>query len=95
MIHGIFTGGWCWDNYKTFFEKRGYICVTPTLRLHNFGSKSKPNPELGHTSILDYVSDLEKEIKKINTLPIIIGHSMGGLIAQIIASKGLSQATIL
>ncbi len=95
MIHGMAGGGWCWDDYKHFFEQKGYRCHTPTLRFHQDSIYSTPNPQLGTTSILDYVADLETEIQQLDSLPIIIGHSMGGLIAQILGSRSLAQALVL
>ena len=95
MIHGMWGSGWYWENYKKYFEAKGYKCIVPTLRYHNVNPKSSPPQELGTTSILDYASDLEKLIKDTGGQPIIIGHSMGGLIAQILASRGLASAAVL
>jgi pimeloyl-ACP methyl ester carboxylesterase len=95
MIHGMWGSGWYWENYKKYFEAKGYKCFVPTLRYHNVNPKSAPHKELGTTSILDYAADLEKLIKEIGGQPIIIGHSMGGLIAQILASRGLTSTAVL
>ena len=95
MIHGMFCGGWCWDNYKGFFKEKGYHCITPTLRFHEMDPSESPNPQLGTTSLLDYAEDLEKEIRGLDNIPIIMGHSMGGLLAQILGSKGLAKALVL
>ncbi len=95
MIHGMWGGGWNWDNFKQFFEKKDYHCLTPTLRFHDVDPGASPNPHLGTTSLLDYAEDLEKEIRKLDTLPILMGHSMGGLLAQILGSRGLAKALIL
>ena len=95
MIHGMFCGDWCWNNYRSYFEAKGYRCITPTLRFHDKGPQEPPDRRLGTTSVLDYVEDLEKEIKKTDSLPILMGHSMGGLIAQILGSRGLARALIL
>jgi non-heme chloroperoxidase len=95
MIHGMWGSGWYWENYKKYFEAEGYKCIVPTLRYHNVNPKSAPPQELGTTSILDYAADLEKLIKDTGGQPIIIGHSMGGLIAQILASRGLASAAVL
>ncbi|MFC2041763.1 alpha/beta hydrolase [Chloroflexota bacterium] len=95
MIHGMWCGGWCWENFKRFFEGKGYHCITPTLRFHDTDPKDAPNPELGTTSLLDYAEDLEKEINKLETLPILMGHSMGGLLAQILGNRGLAKALVL
>ena len=95
MIHGMWCNDWHWQNYKKFFEDRGYRCITPNLRYHDIDPKSAPLPELGITSILDYADDLEGEIKQLDSLPILMGHSMGGLLAQILGSRGLAQSLIL
>lgn len=95
MIHGMFVGPWCWDSYRIYFEQRGYRVITPTLKYHDQPLSSPPNPGLMETSIRDYVADVEKEIHALDQKPIIIGHSMGGLIAQILAGKGLAGAAIL
>jgi len=47
---------------------------------------------LGTTSLLDYAEDLEKEIRKLDDKPILMGHSMGGLLVQILGSRGLTKA---
>lgn len=95
MIHGMWGGAWHWENYKQFFEKKGYRCITPTLRFHDTDPKEPPDPRLGTTSLLDYIEDLEKEIQKLGTPPIIMGHSMGGLLAQILGSRRLAKALVL
>ena len=94
MIHGMWGGGWNWENYQKFFEGKGYHCLTPTLRFHDVDPKAPPHPQLGTTSLLDYAEDLEKEIGKLDTLPILMGHSMGGLLAQILGSRGLAKALV-
>jgi non-heme chloroperoxidase len=95
MIHGMFCGAWCWEKYKTFFEDKGYECVTTTLRHHDLGLNELPDPNLGTTSLLDYAKDLEYEIRQLDTTPIIIGHSMGGLLAQILGTEGLAKGLVL
>ncbi|MFC1912553.1 alpha/beta hydrolase [Chloroflexota bacterium] len=95
MIHGMWGGSWYWKNYQKFFEARGYRCITPTLRYHDVKPSQPPDPRLGTTSLLDYVADLEKEIRQLDEPPILMGHSMGGLLAQILGSQGLASAIVL
>lgn len=95
MIHGMWGGAWYWDNYKSFFEAKGYRCVTTTLRFHDMDPKKIPNPQLGTTSLLDYAGDLEEEIQQLGVKLIVMGHSMGGLLAQILGSRGLAKALVL
>jgi len=95
MIHGMWGGSWCWDNYKDFLEKKGYHCVTATLRHHDTDPEDRPDTKLGTTSLLDYAKDLEQEILQLESKPIVMGHSMGGLLAQILGSRDLTEALVL
>lgn len=93
MIHGAFCGGWAFDKFRTAFEEEGFCVLTPTLRHHDCGRN--PPVALGTTSLLDYVSDLEKEMRALGSAPVLIGHSMGGLLAQILAARNKVRALIL
>ncbi len=95
MIHGMWGGAWYWTNYKIFFEQEGFNCVTTTLRYHDVNPQDPPNVKLGITGLLDYAADLEREIRLLDEKPVIMGHSMGGLLAQILGSLGLAEALIL
>ena len=95
MIHGMWGGGWYWDKFQSYFEAKGYRCVTPYLRHHDIKPDALPPPGLGSTSLLDYAEDLEREIKKLDEKPILMGHSMGGLLAQILAARDLAGAAVL
>lgn len=94
MIHGTWCGGWVWDNYKNFFEQKGFDCITPTLRLHDVNPNESPNPELGMTSILDYVEDINNLVSTLQKPPILMGHSMGGMLAQIVGSQIPTKAIV-
>ncbi|MCP3921858.1 MAG: alpha/beta hydrolase [Desulfobacterales bacterium] len=95
MIHGMWSKASFWDNYKSYFEKRGYRCITPTLRFHDMDPGDEPDPALGTVSLQDYADDIEQEIKKLDEEPIIMGHSMGGIITQILGGRGLGKALIM
>jgi len=77
MIHGMWGNGWYWENYKNFFEQRGFQCHTPTLRYHDMQPCDRPDLRLGTTSLLDYARDLEEYIHKLEQKPFLMGHSMG------------------
>ena len=95
MIHGMWGGDWCWDHYKPYFEYHGYQCITPILRYHEMDPSAEPDPRMGSVSLRDYADDLEKQIRKLEVPVILMGHSMGGLLAQILASRGLAEAAVL
>jgi pimeloyl-ACP methyl ester carboxylesterase len=95
MIHGMWGGAWYWENYKNFLEQRGFQCYTPTLRYHDMDPKDKPDPKLGTTSLQDYALDLEEYIRNLDQNPFLMGHSMGGLLAQILGARGLARGLVL
>lgn len=95
MIHGMWGGSWYWENYKNYFNDRGYQCHTPTLLYHDIDPKDRPDPRLGNTSLLDYAQDLEEYIGKLDEKPILMGHSMGGLLSQILGARGLASGLVL
>jgi pimeloyl-ACP methyl ester carboxylesterase len=92
MIHGAFCGAWAFDAFREPFEAK-YAVHAPTLRYHDCGRE--PPRELGRTSLIDYAADLEKLISDLDETPILLGHSMGGLLAQMLAAKGLARACVL
>lgn len=94
FIHGMWGGGHQWRGWQDAFEANGYATIAPTLRHHDVDPKGQAPAELGRVSLLDYVADLETEIAKLPGKPIIVGHSMGGLIAQILAARGQAKAGI-
>jgi pimeloyl-ACP methyl ester carboxylesterase len=95
MVHGMCGGAWVWDNYRSFFESQGYRCVATTLRFHDIDPQDAPPQQLGTTGLLDYALDLEIEIRRLGSPPILMGHSMGGLLTQILAGRGLGKALVL
>ena len=95
MIHGMYGGAWHWDNYKGFFEQKGFQCHRPVLRYHDIDPHDKPDPKLGTTSLLDYARDLEEYIWNLDQKPILMGHSMGGLLAQVLGARGLAGSLVL
>ena len=94
MIHGMWGGAWYWQNYRRYFESKGYRTVAVDLPYHGCGIK-KPDPNLGNTGVMDYLYFLIKEINKLDEKPIVIGHSMGGLLAQMLAERQLAEKTVL
>lgn len=95
MVHGMWGGGWIWSSMRSYFEARGYTCITPDLRYHDLRPGDAPDPALGTLSLKDYVDDLEHLIKTLPEPPIAIGHSMGGMIVQLLAQRQLLSGMVL
>ena len=95
MIHGAFAGGWCFENFAGALSGQGWTCHAPDLRFHEMGPTTVPDPRLATTSIADYTADMAAFIGSLDERPVIVGHSMGGIIAQHLAAKGLARALVL
>lgn len=92
MIHGAFVGPWAMEGFAGKFRDAGYAVHTPCLRYHD---KAKPPAELGHTSLADYAADLDAVLEELEAPAILVGHSMGGLLAQMLAARRDVQALVL
>ncbi len=95
MIHGMWAGGWYWENYQAFFTSKGYRCLTPTLRHHDVRPGDPIPTDLATTSIREYIADLFDLIQNLNEIPILMGHSMGALLAQILSTQTDCKALVL
>ncbi len=95
MIPGAFCGPWCFEQFAPAFSAQGFSCHTPDLPFHASGPEAPPDPRLSHVGIADYVADVARLIEGLPDKPVLVGHSMGGLVAQKLASEGLARALIL
>ena len=91
LIHGMFGGAWMWENYQSMLRASGYESHAINLRGHH---GSRPVPDIGTVSVNDYVDDALEVARSLGN-PIVIGHSMGGLIAQKVAEAGVCRALVL
>lgn len=99
MIHGIGCDGSAWDTMKPLFEAAGWTCHAPTL-FPDRRVKENPPANLPDLGFGDYVEAMSAEARRISAetgaKPAVIGHSMGGLIAQKLAERGdVSKAVFL
>jgi pimeloyl-ACP methyl ester carboxylesterase len=95
LLHGAFCASWAMEPMGAYFESENYKVVNPTLRFHDGPPNTRAPQALGTTSLLDYVEDLEAVIASLPEAPIVIGHSMGGLLAQLLAAKTKVRALVL
>jgi len=80
FIHGAWHGAWCWEEYfLPYFASKGYDSYALSLRGHG---NSEGREGLRWWSISDYVDDVSQIVEQIHKIPILVGHSMGGLIVQ-------------
>lgn len=91
FIHGMCCTGAVWDEFTKAFAARGYDCLAPNLRHHERGADLVA---LGMTGIADYVDDLVALVATLPEPPVVIGHSMGGLLAQLVAARVECRAVV-
>jgi pimeloyl-ACP methyl ester carboxylesterase len=83
FVHGICTGAWVFEGWLRWFAERGYKAYALDLRGHG---ESPWQGNLGKVSLRDYVEDV-KCLLEITGPSVLVGHSLGGLIAQMVASE--------
>lgn len=80
FIHGGFHGAWCWDEYLLpWFAARGWHANALSLRGHG---NSEGHAEIRRWTLDDYGADVNSVLESIARPTILIGHSMGGVVAQ-------------
>ena len=93
FVHGAYTAAWCWDeHFLPYFAALGYDAQALSLRGHG-GSDGKGSLHLH--GIGDYVEDVESVVDGFDVPPVVIGHSMGGLITQKLMERHALSAAVL
>lgn len=80
FVHGGFVGAWCWaEHFLPYFADHGYEAHALSLRGHG----ASPGREmLRWASLGDYVEDVRQVAQQLAEPPVLIGHSMGGMVVQ-------------
>jgi non-heme chloroperoxidase len=96
FVHGLWLLASSWDNWRKFFEGRGYTTIAPGWPDDpRTVEEADRNPEVFAQKHLQQVTDYYIDaIGQLNKKPVVIGHSFGGLIAQKLAGEGVSVATV-
>jgi pimeloyl-ACP methyl ester carboxylesterase len=96
FIHGLWLLPSSWDNWVGLFEENGYAGVTPSWPDDpKTVVEARAEPEALANKNLAQVADHTADvIGKLSKKPAVMGHSTGGLLAQMIAGRGLSAATV-
>jgi non-heme chloroperoxidase len=96
FIHGLWLLPSSWDRWTAVFDEAGFTTLTPSWPDDpETVEEARANPQVfaGKTvgEVADHVADI---IGKLEKTPAVIGHSFGGLLAQIIAGRGLSAVSV-
>ncbi|HMD03381.1 MAG TPA: alpha/beta fold hydrolase [Candidatus Baltobacteraceae bacterium] len=96
LIHGLFLTWSSWDGWVERFSARGFEVLAPGwpgLEGTVAELRSDPTP-LTQLNIEKVVDHFDEKIRAFDSPPIIMGHSFGGLFAQILAYRGLGSAVV-
>jgi pimeloyl-ACP methyl ester carboxylesterase len=96
FIHGLWLLPSSWDRWVGLFEEAGYAGITPSWPDDpETVEEARANPDVLAKKTLKQIGDHTAEvIGQLNKKPAVMGHSTGGLLAQLIADRGLSAATV-
>jgi non-heme chloroperoxidase len=96
FIHGLWLLPSSWDNWVGLFEENGYAGVTPIWPGDpETVEAARANPDALARNSLGAIADHTAEvIAALDRKPAVMGHSTGGLLAQLIADRGISAATV-
>ena len=96
FVHGLWLLPSSWDRWAAMFEEAGYTALTPGWPDDpTTVEEAKAHPEVFANKTVGQVADHhEGIIRTLQRKPALIGHSFGGLLAQILAGRGLSAATV-
>ncbi|TDE10127.1 alpha/beta hydrolase [Jiangella asiatica] len=90
LIHGLWTTPRSWEHWVPYYEARGLRVVTPTypgFEPEVEGLRADPSP-IATVTVPDTVAHLEKLITQLDRPPIIMGHSFGGTLTQLLLDRG-------
>jgi pimeloyl-ACP methyl ester carboxylesterase len=91
FLHGAFASHQCFTRWLDLFETRGWRCIAPSLR----GRLGVPPPNAERVTLWQYLEDARRMLDTLSERPVIIGHSIGGLLAQKLAEEDRCVGAVL
>jgi pimeloyl-ACP methyl ester carboxylesterase len=96
FIHGLWLLPSSWDRWRRLFEDAGYATLAPSWPDDpNTVDEANRHPEVfAHKTVGQVADHVEAVVKLLERKPAVVGHSFGGLLAQILAGRGASAASV-
>lgn len=99
FVTGAFVSNSCWDDWRIYFESRGYHTIAPAWPFKNgtateLRARQPNDTDLATLTLEQLVDHYIKVVRSFPEKPIVIGHSLGGLITQIINNRGYAAAAV-
>lgn len=93
FVPGLFAAGWMFERWLDYFAERGRAAFAVDLRGHG-ASDPVAAGDRGAVGLGDYIDDALRAARRLGRV-VVVGHSMGGLIAQKLAESGVVDAAVL
>jgi pimeloyl-ACP methyl ester carboxylesterase len=96
FVHGLWLLPSSWDRWAALFEEAGFVAVAPGWPDDpETVEQAKAHPEVfAHKSVGQIADHVEGVIRRLDHKPAVVGHSFGGLLAQILAGRGLARVSV-
>jgi pimeloyl-ACP methyl ester carboxylesterase len=98
FIHGMYMTPLCWEDWVSWFEKRGFRCLAPGWPGREAGPAAlraaHPDPTVAELTFSRVLHHFDEIIRMTKEKPILIGHSMGALAAQVLLQRGVASAAV-
>src|SRR3712207_5167811 len=96
FVHGLWLLPNSWDRWTEAFEDAGYVALTPSWPDDpETTEEARANPEAFAGKTVGRLAEHhEAYIEALDRKPVIVGHSFGGTLAQILAGRGLAAASV-
>ncbi|AZG44475.1 alpha/beta hydrolase [Gordonia insulae] len=97
LIHGLWMTPRSWDHWVTHYENKGFRVLTPAYPGFEIEVEAlRENPRIiAELTVPDTVDHLASIITDLPTPPILIGHSFGGTMTQLLVDRGLGAAAVV
>jgi alpha-beta hydrolase superfamily lysophospholipase len=96
LIHGAWLSSGSWQNFADYFGSRGFAVSAPEWPRKQGGVAElrEASDELEGLGLTEIVDHYESEIRALDEPPVLIGHSYGGLIVELLLDRGLGRAGV-
>ena len=96
LIHGAWLSSGSWENFAEYFRNRGFAVFAPEWprKKGDVAELREEAEEIKGLGITEIVDHYEQQIRALDEPPVLLGHSFGGLIVELLLDRGLGRAGV-
>lgn len=97
LVHGLWMTPRSWEGWKHYFEEKGFTVLTPAYPGFEIEVEAlRENPDIiANVTVPETVDHIAAQIESLPKPPIIMGHSFGGTLTQLLVARGLGAAAVV